>query len=780
MKRISIIIGIITAAVICVSCASRTSGGDFKFVWPEEVRSEKNVTMAFQLNKPFRSAEATLQICAANGYMVFQDDEMIAFGPARTAHGHIRKDEISLKGLNPETRLTIDVIGNNVNSFCYPDEKPYFAANVISNGRLIAGTDDFSCFRLDDRIQKVERFSYQRDFAEAYRMTSDRSAFYKGDRSMFKEYMPAEVEAPVILDRGVPYPEYGRIPMATVEDGKVFKDEDRPVWKTRFIDEIGDTRTQGYTKDELDICISDELSKLYYRKAGDGRDSVEAGTYTVTDAGRTVTGWFDLDITVKEPSLFYVVFEEIDLHETKEEGEGLNINYRRNDCVGAVRYELEPGEYHLVNFEQFSARFLKFVCVKGSFSIGRSQLIAFENPEMFKLEFKCADDSLNAVVAAAQNTLAQNAVDLFTDCPQRERAGWLCDAFFSARAEFVMTGSNKIDRCFLENYAMAPQLPQLPDGMIPMCYPGEHVAGEFIPNWSMWYVLQLYDYYKRTGDREMVEKSRGKVDGLIEYFKKFESPEGLLEDLENWVFVEWSAANNFVGGINFPSNMMYSTMLTCAGELYGNRTLIDKAEAIRKTIADLSFNGKFFEDNMVRKDGKLTRTGNISETCQYYAFFCDIADKDRYPELYETMFSKFGLGRDATRVFPEVHKSNAFVGNYLRLEILRRYQRTEQMIDECKEFFYYMAERTNTLWEHSNPQGSLNHGFASYAANFIIEAVTGISDYDAETNTLYFSKPGLELDCKASIPLGGDVIKVDFNGSGRNVTLPEGVNRKDK
>lgn len=780
MKNPSTIIGIIAAALSLASCGNKTSGNDMKFVWPEEIRSDKNITLAYQLDKPFNGTEATLEICAANGYMIFLDDEMIAFGPARTAHGYIRKDEISLKNLNKDTKLTIDVIGNNVNSFCYPDEKPFFAAKVRSKGRVFATTDDFSCFRLDDRIQKVERFSYQRDFAEAYRMSSDRSAFYKGDRTMFKQYQPAEVSKPTVLERHVPYPRYDRIYMTTVENGEVAIDESRPVWQTRFIDNIGETKTQGYQKDELEICISDELSKLCYKKTGNGSAAVKAGTYSVTDAGRTITGWFDLDINVTEPSLFYVMYDEIDLNEGSDPSKGIDIQYNRNDCVSAVRYELEPGDYHLVNFEQFSARYLKFACVKGAFSIGRSELIAFENPDMYKLEFKCADDSLNAIVAAAQNTLAQNAVDVFTDCPQRERAGWLCDSFFSSKAEFLMTGKSTVDRCFLENYSHVPQLPQLPEGMIPMCYPGEHVSGEFIPNWSMWYVRQLYDYYKRTGDREMVDLSRAKVQGLIKYFKKFESPEGLLEDLENWVFVEWSDANKYVKGINFPSNMMYATMLVCAGELYGDQALIQKGEVMKKTIAELSFNGKFFEDNMLRKDGKLTRTGNISETCQYYAFFCGIADDTTYPELYETMFTKFGLGRDDTRVFPEVHKSNAFVGNYLRLEILRRNQRTEQLISECKEFFYYMASRTHTLWEHAEPHCSLNHGFASYAANFVVEAVTGISDYDAASKTLYFSKPGLEMDCKASIPFNGDFITVDFNGSERTVTLPDGIRRQDK
>jgi len=765
---------ILLFAAVAVSCKQNDS--DFDFVWPAEVRNEMNVTMAFQLDKSFETPEATLEICASNGYMVFLNDEMIAFGPARTAHGYIRKDEIALKGLDASSKLTVDVIGNNINSFCYPDEKPYFAAKVLCGGRVLARTEDFSCFRLDDRIQKVERFSYQRDFAEAYRMSADRSLFYNGDRSLFTQYHFSSVDKPQILPRYAEYPEYQRIPMEIAENGDVIRDESRPVWQNRFIDNISDKSSKGFVKSDLEVCISDELSKLCYRKSGEGVSSVGAGTYTVADAGRTVTGWFDLRVKVNEPSLFYVVFDEIDFHEAKAPEEGFNIDYRRNDCVGAVRYELQPGEYHLVNFEQFSARFLKFVCVKGSLDIIQSKLIAFENPAMFRLEFNCADDSLNTIVRASQNTLAQNGVDLFTDCPQRERAGWLCDAFFSSRAEFMMTGENVIDRCFLENYAIAPQLPQLPEGMVPMCYPGDHIAGEFIPNWSMWYVLQLYDYYKRTGDKSLVEMSRAKVEGLVKYFQRFESPEGLLEDLENWVFIEWSEANNFIKGINFPSNMMYATMLSCAGELYADESLISKSASLKKKIADLSFNGEFFEDNMLRENGELVRTGNTSETCQYYAFFCGVADKTTYPDLYNTMFSIFGQGRDASVVYPKVYKSNAFVGNYLRMEILRRDQRTAQMISECKQFFHYMAERTGTLWEHASPVCSLNHGFASYAANFIIESVTGISDYDASSNTLYLTEPGLKMDCQAVIPFKGDKIVVDFNGDVRNIVFPEGLN----
>lgn len=82
-------------------------------------------------------------------------------------------------------------------------------------------------------------------------------------------------------------------------------------------------------------------------------------------------------------------------------------------------------------------------------------------------------------------TLAQNAVDLLTDCPSRERAGWLSDAWFSSVAERLFTGGNQAEKAFLDNYAKSHK-DGLPEGMVAMCYPSDFLEGTYIPNWSLW------------------------------------------------------------------------------------------------------------------------------------------------------------------------------------------------------------------------------------------------------------------------------------------------------
>ena len=72
------------------------------------------------------------------------------------------------------------------------------------------------------------------------------------------------------------------------------------------------------------------------------------------------------------------------------------------------------------------------------------------------------EPELRAIVEAAKATFAHNAVDLYSDCPSRERAGWLCDSFFTARAEYFLTGESRIEEAFLENFRL-----YTPDGSIP-------------------------------------------------------------------------------------------------------------------------------------------------------------------------------------------------------------------------------------------------------------------------------------------------------------------------
>ena len=335
--------------------------------------------------------------------------------------------------------------------------------------------------------------------------------------------------------------------------------------------------------------------------------------------------------------------------------------------------------------------------------------------------------------------------------PSRERAGWLCDSFFTARAAQHLLGGHDYETLFLENYARATSFPGLPERMVPMCYPSDVIVkGDhtFIPNWAMFFVLEVEEYMKRGGEREIVDALKPRVEGIIAFLSRYENEDGLLENLPGWIFVEWSQTNKLVDGVNYPSNMLWAETLAAAGRLCWRMDWCDKARKVREKVREQSFDGEFFRDHAVRaerpsrsdgppgiggptggpslRDGQeVSRAGGPSlrdgqradttlevrpdrtETCQYYAFYFGVADFKRDVALWNRL---------VRRDFGDLAKSNAFIGNLMRMELLARDGRRDQMREEIKGYYLKMADSTGTLWEHDAPHASCCHAFSSFLA----------------------------------------------------------------
>jgi alpha-L-rhamnosidase len=142
---------------------------------------------------------------------------------------------------------------------------------------------------------------------------------------------------------------------------------------------------------------------------------------------------------------------------------------------------------------------------------------------------------------------------------------------------------------------------------------------------------------------------------------------------------------------------------------------------VRETIRKQSWNGKWFCDNAVRqKDGSLKLSGECTETCQYYAFYFRTATPKTHPELWKTLVEDFGPKRKETGKYPKIWPSNAFIGNYLRLDMMAKNDNMKEVLDNIEGYFYNMALTTGTLWENDSTVASLDHGFASHVIVWLL------------------------------------------------------------
>src|SRR5664280_2717374 len=149
-----------------------------KPIWPKGRETEKNLFAGFRAAfKAPAQEKVVLRATGATLYRVFLNGHFLAQGPARGPHGYFRVDEWDLTAkLQPGVNVVaFEVAGYKVNSYYLLDQPSFLQAEVVAGGKVLASTRGsgapFTATILKERVQKVQRYSFQRPFSEVYRLT---------------------------------------------------------------------------------------------------------------------------------------------------------------------------------------------------------------------------------------------------------------------------------------------------------------------------------------------------------------------------------------------------------------------------------------------------------------------------------------------------------------------------------------------------------------------------------------------------------------------------------
>lgn len=686
-------------------------------IWLSGQSEETNVQAVFETKVECGSeaGEVRLHITAAALYKLWVNGRVAAYGPARAPHGYARIDRVNVTPLLREGTNTvrIQVAGYYCYSYYTVRQPSFLQAEVVRQGEtgeevLAATGEDFASYLDVRREQKAMRYSFQRTFTEIWDETLDPVPASSEKLSLDLKY----------LERGVPLPGMNltHTPSAIGWKGNFRYEEPESYLKDRYIVRISDIFS-GYKEEEIEKKPYYLWQSVKYAAEGEHAQAfgctLRKGECLLLDFGRNHTGFLRSRVQSDVGCHYMVSFDETLL-------DGI-VDFRRMSTINLLDYQVPAGEWENESFEAYGLRYACVMVTEGELCLKDFGIRDYSFPMSWNLrEYSCGDRELGKIYRAAVETFRQNTVDIYMDCPTRERAGWLCDSYFTSIAEMAFTGRNVAERCFMENYRLYPGIAGLPEGMLPMCYPADHPDGKFIPQWAMWFLLELEEFLERSPDVDPLDYKEV-CDKLMHFFVAYENEWGLLEKLPSWNFVEWSRANEWVWDVNYPTNMLYGKTCEVVGRIYGDEALVEKGRKIRKTVAERAFRGTFFCDHAVRDEaGELRNVeADISEVCQYYAvMFLDIDFGDPfYAKLVQAVsgdFSPVG-GKLPDNIAP----ANDFIGYYMRMNILFRWGRYAQLKEEIKALFGGMTDRTGTLWEKRDIHFSLNHGFASYVGALI-------------------------------------------------------------
>ena len=764
---------------ICLPVAAAES------IWVKGAEREMNALYGFSAKFNARKGDdVRIRFSAASIARVWVNGKFAAYGPARAAEGFMRFDERPIGKFvrDGENIVAIEVANSAVNEFYFLEQPAFLNAELTCAGKVLAATGrDFKAKRLPI-VQKTNRFSYQRGFAEFYRLDpgSDR---WRSEGITGAGLQTVSTPPLKALPRAVSYPDFS-IDSSFKPTAKSFlvRDGKRGIKRPVTVLRTGRGKLKGFAEEDLEVNMFEILQRIAATSTVPVSAAfpvrLQAMEGVAMEGAVNTAGFPMIEVECSRPAVIYLAMDEF------AGADMLPDPVRFIGCMNAMGWRLEkPGRYFLESVHPYGLKSAHLMVVEGEVEVASFKVRSYLNSDVKRAKFSCSDPGLTRVFEAAKQSLACNAVDVFTDCPGRERGAYFGDTVFTGRGADVLLGDSSFERALFENFALAECFRDVPEGMMPMCYPADVTldSAHWIPNFCLWSLVELADYYRRSGDRKLVESFRPKAEGMLRWFRRSRNGTGLLENLPGWVFVEWSDASRFVDGISFATNMTYIRFLDAFAELYGDRSCAEEADSLRLTVRRLSWRGEWFCDNATRgKDGALVFSGESTELNQYLAFFSGVATRERDPELWKRVLE---LGPMRKRgLYPKLWPSNLLFGYSLRFILLSEAGESRRLLKETRSLYLPMAEKTGTLWESVGTDGfSCCHGFPSMAAWQIVRDALGVKSISRGEKRVRIEVPAdIPLEwCEGEIPVSAtESVKVKWRRAGGrtdlSVELPDG------
>ncbi|WP_281227891.1 glycoside hydrolase family 78 protein [Flavobacterium aquiphilum] len=210
--------------------------------------------------------------------------------------------------------------------------------------------------------------------------------------------------------------------------------------------------------------------------------------------------------------------------------------------------------------------------------------------------FECSNDIFNKAHWLINNAIKSNFQSVFTDCPQREKLGWI--------EEIHLNGPGLLFNYNLESFIPATMQnisdSQRDNGLIPTIVP-EYVVfgGDFTdsPEWGVTGVILPWMYYEYYGDASLIEKYYPVMKKYVDYLGTKATDHIVSHGLGDWYDYGTHAAGyskNSPIALSATSHYFYGASLVAkAAKLLNKTEDVAKYEALTLDIKK-AFNDKFF------------------------------------------------------------------------------------------------------------------------------------------------------------------------------------------
>ncbi|MCD0466952.1 glycoside hydrolase family 78 protein [Flavobacterium sp. ENC] len=346
--------------------------------------------------------------------------------------------------------------------------------------------------------------------------------------------------------------------------------------------------------------------------------------------------------------------------------------------------------------------------------------------------FESSNEIFNKTHELINNSIKSNFQSVFTDCPQREKLGWL--------EEVHLNGPGLMFNYNLESYIPAIMQnisdSQRENGLIPTIVP-EYVifGGDFTdsPEWGVTGVILPWMYYEYYGDSSLIEKYYPVMKSYVDYLTTTSKNHIVSHGLGDWYDYGTHAAGyskNSPIALSATSHYFYGASLVAKAAKLLNK--IDDIEKYEKLTSDIkkAFNDAFFNE-------ATKQYGTSSQFSNAVPVFMDIVAPQYKAAVLQNLVADIKAKGDRL--------TTGDVGNRYLFQALARNGENETMYKmnnhyDAPGYGFQIKFGLTTLTEQWDPRkgNSWNHFMMGQIEEWFYRSLAGIVPDDANPGFKHF------------------------------------------
>ena len=384
--------------------------------------------------------------------------------------------------------------------------------------------------------------------------------------------------------------------------------------------------------------------------------------------------------------------------------------------------------------------------------------------------FHSDDPSLASIWEIGWRTARLDAHDTYMDTPYWERLQYIGDTRIQALISYTVAGDDRLARQAIQAFNDS----RIPDGITESRYPA--ASPQFIPTFSLLWIGMVHDFWLYRADADFVRAQLPGTRAVLDWFMQRQRPDGLLEKLPWWAFVDW--AKDFDAGVppqdenggSASITLQYVEALRYAAEL--ETTLGDQrraaeyqaaAERAVRAIRQLCWNQKY---------GLIADTpaqAHYSQHANILAVWLDVIPRREQKIVLAKVLSASDPGFAASGPLPPM----AIATYYFRFYLARALQHAgmgDAYLPSLQPWRDMAALGLTTWAENPEPTRSDSHAWSAHPNFDLLTIVAGIRPATPGFTTVTIEPHlGALRHIDASMPCPKGEIHVEYTREDRGI-----------